>query len=248
MSLQRSRIVLLAIAILFGVVVSNATAQPDPFQPLKPEKSKPQVKPVPRVVSSSECVSLVAESKTASEQRARISAALDGETAIDFHEAPLSEVVTFLHDIHDIPIVLDIRAMDEVGLASDVPITVNLKGISLRSAMRLVLRNLGLTYIVADGVLQITTPESAESRLLQHVYFVDDLAEPSSKGPSRLSDLSKLMTHTIACDSWEEQGGPGVIVPLDHLGVLVVSQTTDVHEQIADLIVTLRRVREMQTK
>lgn len=74
--------------------------------------------------------------------------------------------------------------------------------------------------------------------------------QPDSKEDSRLrlSDLSKLVIHTIACDSWEEQGGPGVIVPVDHLGVLVVSQTTDVHEQIADLIVTLRRVREMQTK
>lgn len=181
MLLQRSRIVLLAIAILFGGVVSNATAQPDPFQPLNREKPQPQVKPVPRIVSSSESVSLVAESKTASEQRARISAALNGETAIDFHEAPLSEVVAYLHDLHDIPIVLDLRAMDDVGLASDTPITVNLKGISLRSAMRLVLRDLELTYIVADGVLQITTPDSAASRLLQHVYPVDDLCSPIRK-------------------------------------------------------------------
>lgn len=246
MSLQRSRIVSLAIAVMFGFVVSPATAQPDPFQPLKPKETP--VKLVPRVVSSSESVSLVAESKTASEQRAQISAALNGETAIDFQVAPLSDVVSFLHDLHGIPIVLDLRAMDDVGIGSDAPVTVNLRGISLRSALRLMLRELDLTYLVADGVLQITTPESAESRLLQHVYPVDDLAAPSSKGPNRLSELSELVMQTIASDSWAEQGGPGVIVPIDHLGVLVVSQTTDVHEQIGDLIVTLRRVREMQPK
>ena len=39
-----------------------------------------------------------------------------------------------------------------------------MKGITLRSALRLMLHELSLTYIIQDEVLLITTPEEAESR------------------------------------------------------------------------------------
>ena len=52
-----------------------------------------------------------------------------------------------------------------MGIGTDTPVTKNLKGITLRSALRLMLRELSLTYIIKDEVLLITTPEEAESQL-----------------------------------------------------------------------------------
>ena len=40
------------------------------------------------------------------------------------------------------------------------------------------LRDLGLTYVVQDEVLQITTPDVAEQRLVTKVYPVADLVIP----------------------------------------------------------------------
>ncbi len=155
-------------------------------------------------------------------------------------------MVGFLVSQCDVPIILDNRALDDIGVGTDTPVTVNLNEISLRSVLRLMLRDLDLTYVVADEVLQITTVEAAEGQLMQHVYLVDDLAV--TQGPSRLGVLAELIVQTIASDTWEEVGGAGVVVPLDHLGIIVVSQTSDVHQRIADLIVTLRRVRGMRTQ
>jgi hypothetical protein len=246
MLFRKALLGMLVIASFSVFFVATLYAQPDPFQPLNSEKEKSAAKPEPRIVPSSQCVSFVAENESASDQRAKITAALNSETQIDFHEAPLCDVVSFIRSSHDIPVVLDARAMDDVGLSADVPVTVALKGVSLRSALRLMLRDLELTYVVADGVLQFTTYEAAESQLLQHVYPVDDLADPDAVGASRLSALSDLIMNTIDAHTWEAQGGLGSVVPMDHLGVLVISQTNDVHERIADLIVTLRRVREMK--
>ncbi|HUE71967.1 MAG TPA: hypothetical protein VMP01_13860, partial [Pirellulaceae bacterium] len=51
-------------------------------------------------------------------------------------------------------------------------------GISLRSALRIMLGELKLTYVIRDEVMQITTPEDAENQLVTKVYPVGDLVVP----------------------------------------------------------------------
>ncbi len=228
------------------VLVGSLHAQPDPFQPLEPKKKDATQNVSARPVSTPQCVSLVAESQAASKQRATIDAALNSQTSLDLVETPLPDVVAFLRNLHNIPIVLDLRALEDVGIDQDVPVTINLEGVSLRSALHIMLRDLGLTYVVADGVLQLTTPECAELRLTQHIYPVGDLTDPSAPQSPGCGYLADLIQQTIAADSWVDCGGAGVIVPVDHLSVLVISQTTEVHQRIADLMMTLRRVRELQ--
>ena len=103
---------------------------------------------------------------------------LDSDTQLDFLESPLSEVVEFLEEYHDIEIVIDNRALQDAGLDSNTPITQTLRGISLRSALRLILRELDLTYMVRDEVLQITSLDEAEQDLVTKVYPVADLVLP----------------------------------------------------------------------
>ncbi len=97
---------------------------------------------------------------------------------LDFTDAPLEEVVNELQTEYGIPVQLDIPALDEIGLGPDEPVTVNVHNVSLRSALRLMLKQLQLTYIIQDEVLMITTPEEAETQLIVKVYPVADLVLP----------------------------------------------------------------------
>src|SRR5262249_8625421 len=108
----------------------------------------------------------------------RIFEELNKNTTIDAVEMPLRDVVTYLADAHSIPIVFSAKKLDEAGINPDTPITKTLRGVTLRSALRLLLRDLELTYIVRDEVMQITTPEDAESQLITKVYPVGDLVVP----------------------------------------------------------------------
>jgi ferric-dicitrate binding protein FerR (iron transport regulator)/tetratricopeptide (TPR) repeat protein len=99
----------------------------------------------------------------------RVQDALRSPTHLEFVEAPLQDVIDYLKDLHGIEIQVDKKALDDVGIANDTPITKQLKGISLRSALRLILRDLDLTYVIQDEVLLITTPEEAESSLTSGV-------------------------------------------------------------------------------
>lgn len=58
--------------------------------------------------------------------------------------------------------------------------------------------------------------------------------------------LIQLIQTTIAPDTWEALGGPSTMAPYRANLSLVVSTTTDVHEQIADLLASLRRLQNLQ--
>jgi hypothetical protein len=53
-----------------------------------------------------------------------------------------------------------------------------MKGITLRSALRLLLQPLGLTYIIEDEVMKITTQAKADEKTSTRVYPVGDLVIP----------------------------------------------------------------------
>ncbi len=95
----------------------------------------------------------------------KIADALRSPTVLEFVETPLADVIDYLKDLHGIEIQVDKKALEDVGIGTDAPVTKHLKGISLRSALRLLLRDLDLTYMIEDEVLLITTPEEAEARL-----------------------------------------------------------------------------------
>jgi hypothetical protein len=111
--------------------------------------------------------------------------ALDDDTTLDFIEAPLQQVIAYLADLHGINMEANWRLLDtDEGITTETPVTRNLKGISLRSALRLLLRDLSdtLTYVIRDEVLLITTLDDAESELVTKVYPVGDLVLPIMSG------------------------------------------------------------------
>ncbi|MBT6849273.1 MAG: VWA domain-containing protein, partial [Planctomycetaceae bacterium] len=88
---------------------------------------------------------------------------LDNETRMTFFDTPLKDVIDQIKGQHNIPIIIDERALTEVGLDSNTVVNIDLKGISLRSGLKLMLNSLELTYVINDEVLKITTPEAAEN-------------------------------------------------------------------------------------
>src|SRR5213075_2789336 len=108
----------------------------------------------------------------------RIFNELSKETSVDFVEQPLKDVVMYISELHRIPIVLSLKKLEEASVSADTPVTKTLKGVTLRSALRLILKDLELTYVVRDEVLQITTLEDAQNQMLTKVYPVGDLVVP----------------------------------------------------------------------
>jgi hypothetical protein len=65
--------------------------------------------------------------------------ALRQPTSFEFVDTPLSDVVAYFQDKHGIPIVLDEKELKSASVGTDTPITLVSSGISLRSALGLIL-------------------------------------------------------------------------------------------------------------
>jgi len=177
----------------------------------------------------------------------RIEAELVKETSVDFVESPLKDVVAFLSEHHQIPIVMSLKKLEEASVSPDTPVTKTLRGIQLASALRLILRDLELTYLVRDEVLQITTPEDAESQLLIHVFDCRDLlAMQGGERDLRPDRLMDLITTNVNHDSWREVGGPGAIS--EYNGLVVVTQTAETQKEIERMLDMLRKAAGLEAE
>ncbi len=175
---------------------------------------------------------------------ARIESALRAplrSPGIDFADTALREVLASLEQEYDIPVQLDTPALDAIGLGPDEPVTAKLNNISLRSALRLMLKQLQLTYMIQNEVLLITTPEEVESHLLTCVYDVRPII--GNQGDKGMDTLIDTIVSCIATASWAENGGgEAEIRPLTG-GLLVVSQSRLVHDDIRSLLALIREAK-----
>jgi hypothetical protein len=179
----------------------------------------------------------------------RIHEALDQQTQIEFVDTPLKDVIEFLKDLHSIEIQLDLPALHDGGAEENTAVTMNLKGISLRSALRLMLDELQLSFVIHNDVLLITSPKKADSFLETRAYPVQDLVLPDRDGAVDLQPLTDLLTTTVAPKSWTCNIGRGSLAEFavgDRL-LLVVSQTQEVHGQIEHVLDLLRKAGGLKT-
>jgi general secretion pathway protein D len=56
------------------------------------------------------------------------------------------------------------------------------------------------------------------------------------------------ITSNIQSNTWDDVGGPGAIQPFTNAGALVISQTTQVQEEITEFLKALRDVGAEQEK
>ncbi|MCC9598939.1 hypothetical protein LOC67_00095 [Stieleria sp. JC731] len=239
------RTLFLLVAIAIGSIATDVNAQTndpfgapddpfgrsqDPFDPT--EVSKPasiadlnkQARPQSKASEVVSVRSSIDDAKFSSDSERRIRAALNDETSQTFIQTPLSDAARALSSSHKIPIVLNLRALEEIGLDADVPVTIDLRNVKLRSFLRLMLSDLDMAYLVKDDVLQLTTVEAAEGNLTVEIYTLEgSLAE-------RGAEVTKAITSVIVPDIWEGVGGPASAISIDH--VIIVSATSDVHHQV----------------
>ncbi|HVW02415.1 MAG TPA: VWA domain-containing protein, partial [Planctomycetaceae bacterium] len=108
----------------------------------------------------------------------KIRSALDQPTEIDFVDTPLRDALNYLKDYHEIQIWPNEQALTDEGVAIDTPVSLSLSGVTLRSALKLLLEPLQLRYVIEDEVMKITTAAEAVNERQIRVYPVGDLVIP----------------------------------------------------------------------
>jgi len=215
--------------LLFAAMIDTAVADENPFE------SPPQKEPVV-VLRSKKPVDIAAT-------EAKIRKALKLPGNFRYIEVALKDVAKTMGDAYEIQIELDWRALENVGIGGDTPVTRHFHDVSLNQALSAILLDLELDYLIQGESILITTPEMIGKHHFTRLYPVHDLVD-SDQNPGRAGgrNLVHIITNCIATITWREVGGPSTLeVIYSPSPCLVCDTTRPVHEAIAEFLKTLRK-------
>jgi len=173
--------------------------------------------------------------------------ALDSPINLGFKDAPFEEVMKGISKATGQNILLSKNALAEAMIDSNTPVSVTIRDGTARTALRKVLQDHGLTYIIKDEAIQVVTLGQAREMLVTRVYYLGDLIQgvgalgggalrwgpgmdmmQTADNAQRLMDMIK----TIDPDSWKERGGTGTITFNWPSMSVIVRQTAEMHARL----------------
>ncbi len=183
-------------------------------------------------------------------------------TTVAFHETALEDAIDYFRELSGLTIVVDARIRERYP---NTRVTLRLKDVSLKSALRLTLSPFDVGATFRDGALVILPKEELRRRVELRVYDVRDLLHkirdfdgpkvelaPPGQGPSvvtsipiepepRIGDdfLLELIRANTGGGSWESEGASVTVAN----GLLLVVQTKSVQGEVHRLLDGLRQIR-----
>lgn len=179
---------------------------------------------------------------------ARVLKALEEPAEFALVDAELGKFVEQVTDKHKISIKLDVAALTADGKGPETILNGKTTDTTLRSALRLFLDEQGLTFVVRNDTLMITTKTAAEVLTATRLYQVHDLIYTPNDPYLRpdFESLIELINSTVQPESWRENGGNAAEVKSFRgpgIAVLVVRHTEEGHEQVEKLLADLRAAK-----
>jgi hypothetical protein len=179
------------------------------------------------------------------EQEKTVLRALGTTIKAELSNTPLSGVLDYLQETTGVSIIADKKTLESAGATYDTPITTHFKKSSLRTILKKVLADVGLTYIVKDGAIRVVTFEEARTSMTVRSYYVGDLAgivdirvSPLLRDIQMRAAIGQIIdsiTGSIEPNSWEGHGaqGGGTITYDPITMSLIVKQTAEVHYMLS---------------
>ena len=179
------------------------------------------------------------EKQTMTAKEKAIMKALDTPISAPFKDSPFEDVIEYLQTVTGQTIILDKQALDEMQIKYDTPITLNARSLTMRTVLKKILSDLGLSYIVKDETIQVTSALKARETLTVRAYYIGDMLglidarlPPAWNAAAMIQagkDLVEFIQSSIDPQSWKANGGVGSIVFDVKSMSIIVKQTAEVH-------------------
>ncbi len=189
--------------------------------------------------------------------------------SVDFTASPLDEALGFLRDFSGLNIVIDTEVSQKLS-EDQLKVTLKVKDLLLKSVLKLMLSNRELTAVYKEGVLLVVPKGRMDKSVTLQIYDVRDLlvkiqdfpgpkvelVSPSAGGGGPLTGatfsleepkstiseefITEMVKQNTGDKSWDEN--PNASLTLAN-GMLLVSQSRRVHEEVKRLIGLLRQFK-----
>lgn len=182
---------------------------------------------------------------------------LNEPTSGEFFDTPLEEFLSILSSQHDVSILLDSTALNEEGIETDLPITLNVDPfpapdnsdqkendaadskvsdnavVTLQQALDWMTRAHGLEWYVEEGIIHLTSLAGEEEREVSRSYFIRQFLVDGFTENSLIETIQEMTS-----GQWQSIDGEGGTLGL--VGdVLTIRQNWQTHREIELLLGTL---------
>lgn len=177
----------------------------------------------------------------------QILSSLAKEYSVDYKNNGFTDVIEDLSTKLNQPILLDKNSLAEAQVTSDTQVTLQIKGITGRTALRKILGDVGLSYVIKDGVIQVVSEKTARETMVTRTYYLGSLLEggPFSNAGIRfvpglnqfeamqnVQNIVQMIQGSVDPRSWQANGGPGAITFHAPSMSLVIRNTAEVHSMM----------------
>ncbi len=155
------------------------------------------------------------------------------ESHANLVDVRLADVIDLLRDATGANINVAWRALESAGVTRDTTITINLRGLTMRKALNLILRNATgdkkLAWYVDQNVIEITTQELADAKMVTRVYPVEDLIMEIPNFTAPDFDLSNASNQSASSGSGNSNSGGG-----NNAGLFASNSNSPAKDQVAN--------------
>jgi hypothetical protein len=172
--------------------------------------------------------------------------ALNTPITVSFKDSRFQDVIDYLSTLINQPILLDNAALEEAKITYETPITVKVKGVTVRTLLRKILGDFGLAYMIKEQTLQVTSALKARETLITRSYNIGDIVDTGGLDSIRFGNpgiqaaqivqnvnaIIDLIQTSVDPDSWKKNGGNGTIVFNPGTMSLVIRNSAEVHSML----------------
>jgi len=130
--------------------------------------------------------------------------------------------------------------MKALEIDYSTPVSFQAKKVTFRTALKKVLGDVGLAYILKGGVVQVVTPQVAQSTMTTQSYYVGDLLPPPLPGTGPFfnaareqhyaNQIMQMIVMTVEPQSWAANGnGGGTIWYNAATKTIVIRNSAEMH-------------------
>ncbi len=170
---------------------------------------------------------------------------LSAPIKVEFKATRFQDVIEYMSNQMKRTIILDKSALEEGQITYDTQITFSTKTpVSTRIALRRVLSDINLTYVVRDGVINVTNTNRAKDLMITRVYDIGALVignsftQPGGAVDPQLAQnvqaIIDMITQSVDPSSWMGHGGMGMVGYNIPTHSLIIRQSAEVQSMIGN--------------
>ncbi len=175
---------------------------------------------------------------------------LNSIVSVHFKDTSLENALKSLSDQLGQPIILDKTALQEAQVNYDSKVTMDIPRVAARTALRKLLGEFGLAYVIRDQTIEVTSALKAKEMMVTRSYYLGDLAGIGQLGglaelrlggiqytqqqmAKQVQQIIDVIQSSIEPSSWRENGGNGTIFFHAPSMSLIIKQSAEVHGMIS---------------